>query len=247
MKRVMMAGIMVMLAVTLGCVPPQRISVRSDGVMAIPLKGKVYIYDPRSEKLTVVKPAGDLADGKLAWADWSPDGKRLLIGGVAKGRIEGQVGDANGTHFKKLLSLKDEFVGFAQWRPDGKAVSSEPSALAATTTSYGEVDVATGKEHLIMKNAFLFHRWLPDKGAVSLVTMSGDQRDVGDDEQTVGVVVSVQRDGHALALASIHAKIQPWLDVSPDGKTIILCAPKDDTPVLFVGKVADFATPSPRT
>lgn len=249
MNRIVMAAIAGVLAAALvGCVPPQRISVRKDGVMAIPLRGKVYIYDPRNEKLTVAQPAGELAKMEMVrWADWSPDGKRLLIGGdtgsIHNPVVEAQVGDADGTKFKKLLTLTDEAVYFAQWRPDGEAVSFAAFPYNGDPGELREVDVLTGEEQVIMKNASLFHRWFPDKDAKTLATISVDPHATKDLERAVGVLVNVQRDGHALALATIQAAGQPWLDVSPDGKSIIFCAPNEKTPFLLGDKAADFAPP----
>ena len=128
MRIVRFVGVIALAIAVAGCVPPVRVSVRNDGVMAIPLEGKVYIYDPRTEKLKPVEPAGDPAKLKLRWAEWSPDGKRLLIEGLGGDgpdpkNAEIQVGDADGGNFKRLLRLEGEEICFLQWHPDGEFIS----------------------------------------------------------------------------------------------------------------------------
>ena len=219
------------LVLLVGCTPPHRVSVRSDGVMAFWGKEGVLIYDPGSEKITRVKPVGDLAKMDLLWADWSPDGTKLLIGGGTGSmggidKLEMQVGNADGTDFKKLFSLEKEGTYFAQWRPDGKAVAfvawreDAPSELR-------EVDVATGQMRVLMKGACIFHRYHPQGEGVAAV---GGNKGLDDHEPFAAVLTWINSDGSADAGAAFMTGIHPWLDWSPDGESLLFCVPKTEMP-----------------
>ena len=223
---------------TCGCViTPYRVSVRGDGVMAMP--GGI-IYDPRTETVRVLRaPGGE--DIKIYSMEWSPDGKKLLVldeappkekrqpldfgsGSVAELRMC----DENGQNWK-LLHTGGSAPDIAHWHPDGKRVTF--------WTSEGDInslDLETGKINTELEHASPFYAWQPagerlaafqgsdvtttPPFALTLVTASGGQ----------------ELERRAFTLTAFW----PWVSWSRDGKRILFCAPVATVSSPVVGKEA---------
>ena len=243
--RGMVAMVVAGMALLSGCgVVQYRVSVRDDGVMAMPgayvgpavtIPGGI-VYDPHTEKVTVLPMPEGEKNLTVSGMEWSSDGKRLLV--VTWNQPEPQpkpepvkgptiappvtrlwVCDEKGKNWKELAG-DASIVAMGHWSPDGKKVTflSSDSALKMVDTESGEVTT-------VLEGALAFHAWEPGGNRLAVFRAELAESN-GLDMVWMASLVTVSAGESAKAHATALVQGIPWVTWSNDGKSILFCAPK---------------------
>jgi Tol biopolymer transport system component len=196
-KFVLAVGVAVLLA---GCFP-QVIDVDGSGRALIPRKEGVFIYDLKSKKVELLAKTTETF-AQPYWARWTPDGKKVLVGGLHDLRVV----DVKDKTSQKLGRFQD--VSCALWSPDGKSVS------LVINGDLKVLDVARPEARTLLPQSLIMHRWLP--GGKILAFRIKEKIDRTSDYSGDWVLVNPAGDEPKVVAAAIAERCST-LDVSPDG------------------------------
>jgi Tol biopolymer transport system component len=227
-RRLTVAAAVVLLV---GCFPI-TVSVSPDGRMVLVRGEGVVIYDLKKDAAAVVaKPPGEM---KAAWAAFSPDGKQLLwVMSRENGPGDLYVAKGDGTEAKKIFTSGSPMV-YATWSPDAKHVSvgevsnQQKEAVGKNLVNVKVVDAATGAANEVAKDTTQFHDWTADgKG---IVAFFAEKKAAEEHEAIRGQLILFGLDGTKTVLAEAIAGEDNFVDVSPDGKDVLLTAARAAAP-----------------
>ncbi|HUU44043.1 MAG TPA: hypothetical protein VMX57_09695 [Planctomycetota bacterium] len=214
--------LLVTLLLVAGCFPI-TLSVAPDGRIALVRGEGVVIYDLANDKAAVViKPP----EGKeAAWVAFSRDGKKLMCVMMSENSAgDVYVASGDGTGAKKIFT-SDQPMAYATWSPDAKyiavgEVSQEGKGDLGNLVNVRVVDVATGQGRDVARDVTQVHDWTADSSAV--VAFQGDAK--AGENGVRGKLMRFGLDGNTTVLAKAIAGKELSVDVSTDGRTVLLTA-----------------------
>jgi len=221
MKRRNLLLLLVVVLVA-GCFPIS-LSVAPDGRMALVREEGVVIYDlEKNSAEVVIKPP----EGKqAAWVAFSRDGKKLMCVMMTENSAgDVYIASGDGKNAKKLFT-SEQPMAYATWSPDGKhvavgEVSQESKKDLGNLVNVKVISVATGKSASVASDVTQIHDWSGDSKAI--VAFQAEKK-VGENG-IGGKLVRFEIDGEAKTLAKAIAGKELSVDVSADGKTVLLAA-----------------------
>ena len=217
-----------------GCFPVE-LSVSPDGAIVIPRQEGFFVYDPAKG---AVKSLYAPKDGKPVFAQYSPDGKQVLLVSTGKGQGMGDgfvaaVMPAGGGEAKQVYAGGN--LTYAQWSRDGKSITFTRVAddkVAPLDESLPElilVNPADGASKKVFSNTGVIHRWFGDSKSVLAVQVTEKNKTNG---RYVGKIVQVEMPGGtAKPLASLVSENNKmFLQLSPDGTKALFTAVRAGKP-----------------
>ncbi|MBN2584080.1 MAG: PD40 domain-containing protein [Planctomycetes bacterium] len=231
MKRfVLSLGVLVLLAA--GCFPV-LLDVDSKGRALVPRDEGVFVIDLKTGQSQLVMRSSPASSP--AWARWSPDGKAAMVVSVSK--------DADNKFLLDVVTLADGkrrhvadlgTVALALWSPDGKKISVVESGMGDAGLKV--IDAATGDKKPLLDPCASSHQWTPDGKIVAF----SPNENVGGDKASDGRLLLVDpAGGEPKTIAEARCTTMTVLDLSPDGKQVLIVEKRDDKEQLALFAVAD--------
>ena len=207
-----------------GCLPVE-LSVSPSGTIVIPRQEGFCVYDPAAKTAKVVSAPKDQT---AVFAQYSPDGKTLLVIGKEAGEGPGQgfivaTMPAQGGEATKVYSGTN--ITYARWSPDGKWIAVtrvSDQAKAPVKENLPEllvVNAAEGTNKTLLSNTSALQRWSADSKSLYGMEISAKK-----DNRYTGTLVRIDASsGKTTALADLVSD-KVFLDVSPDGSKVLFTA-----------------------
>lgn len=238
-KRSVLAA-MVLSCLLCGCLPLE-LSFSPTGTVAIPREEGFFAYDTTKGSVQALYfPAGE----KAAFAQYSPDGKQLML--ISTGKSEGmgkgfvvETMPVGGGERRKIFSGTN--LTYARWSPDGQSIAitkMADSSVAPVEENLPElfvVNLADGSSKKLLANTSIIQRWFRDSKHILAVQITGKDKEKGD---YLGQVVQVDlANGKTKPLASLIGPNKIFFDISPDNTSVLFTAIK-------AGKATDKLNPA---
>lgn len=203
------------LVLVAGCFPV-LLSVDKAGRVLIPRQEGVFSFDLKSGKTELVAKA---AKGEPAWARWSPDGTKVLVGEVSQDNSKTSLSivDMKTRLAKPLADL--EATACALWSPDGKSVSAAEVGMGGAKLKVIAVESGQAKE--VLSGALAMHTWLPDGTLLAVRTKEKKEEENSSAKAGELVVVNPAGGVEAKVVAAVRCEQAALMDVSPDGKWVL--------------------------
>jgi len=236
MRRGLVWGVLAAVVVALsGCHGmPSAVSVRGDGVMAIP--GGV-IYDPANETVLVAKTA---PGEEIMGVAWSPDGKQIAVvkwvPTEKPAPKEGEKPADEGTSGKRELWVCDEkwenwrvlvkdreVLMLGQWASNEEGVTF--TVAEDDTCRLEGVNVATGEVMTLAKGVMPFHAIHPEGKGLAVWRAGpvlGGAEELGVRLMTLVTIDKEGEEGKSQATALAMGML--WVTWSRDGKRLLFTA-----------------------
>lgn len=209
--------ISVLLLLVIGCIP-EKFSASPDGQVVFYRDSAVYITNKDISLLNEI-PISET--GKVAWVEWSPDGKKLLyttFDGTDKNSSLYSI-DRDGRNKKKLIE-HNELMMAPEWSPDMKYISYTKGDDKGNLYLY---EIATGKNRMVAEDTGIMYKWLPDSKALISVRKNLTEKLISDNSDKISnELFSIDVDSYEKThLASGFFSILTALDYHPPSRSII--------------------------
>ena len=227
-QRILLLAAVVSACGVCGCFPVE-LSVSPDGAIVIPRQEGFYVYDPAKGAVkSLYSPKGE----KPVFAQYSPDGKQVLV--VSTGKSEGMgqgfvaaVMPAGGGEPKQVFAGGN--LTYAQWSRDGKSITFTRLAddkvvpLEEGLPELILVNPADGTSKKVLSNTGVIHRWFNDSKSVLAVQVTAKNQTNG---RYVGKIVQVEAPGGTVKplAAMVSETNKMFLHLSPDGAKALFTA-----------------------